>query len=92
MVRCALDEVDARHLYEPGPAKRALLRTLEYLDPGTVVFRRLSDGTAITAEAMCDLLRRDDPEADDYLAAVYGNAVRSVRRLAETAALPKRES
>lgn len=85
VVRCALDEVDARHLYEPGPAKRALLRTLEYLDPGTVVFRRLADGTAITAEAMCDLLRRDDPEADDYLAAVYGNAVRSVRRLAETA-------
>lgn len=84
--RCALDEVDARHLYEPGPAKRALLRTLDYLDPDVVVFRRLADGTAITAAMMCDLLRRDAAEADDYLAAVYGNAVRSVRRLAQTVA------
>jgi hypothetical protein len=87
--RCALDEVDARHLYEPGPAKHALLRTLEYLDPEVVVFRHLADGRPVTAAAMCDLLRRDAAEADDYLVAVYGNAVRSVRRLAQATSKPE---
>ncbi len=80
--RKPLDELDARHLYEPGPARHALLRSLEYLDPSTVVFRRLTDSTAVTAAEMCDLLRCDAREADDYLAAVYASAVRSVRRLA----------
>ncbi len=89
--RRPLDELDARHLYEPGPAKHALLRSLEYLAPDTVVFQQLSDGAPITAAVMCDLLRRDAREADDYLAAVYGNAVRSVRRLAQTAAASKPE-
>lgn len=76
--RRPLTDIDARHLYEPGPAKHALLRLLEYIDPESVVFRD-AEGSGISAKRMVQMLQSDDKLALDFLRDVNGAAVQSVR-------------
>lgn len=76
--RADLTRVDREHLYEPGPAKHALQRLLEYAPEDEVVFRR-SNGTGITAQEMLRLLQEDDDAAVSFLQDIHGAAVRMVR-------------
>lgn len=76
--RADLNEIDRRHLYEPGPAKHGLADLLRFAPPATPVLRR-PDGTAVTAEEMLRLLQEDAPEAVDFLRDVHGAAVRAVQ-------------
>jgi hypothetical protein len=78
VTRKPLDEIDKRHLYEPGPAKHILQHFLRYMDENAVVFRR-PDGTPVTIREMLDLLQRDDPLAKEFLDDVHGAAIRAVR-------------
>lgn len=73
-----LIEIDQRHLYEPGPAKHALLGFLQYMEPDAVVFRT-DDGAPVNVKEMLDMLQRDDPLALAFLRDVTGAAVRAVR-------------
>lgn len=66
-----LARIDAEHLYEPGPARRALLAMLGVLEPQESVFRR-ADGTRITHQEMIRMLREDDPVAVDFLRGLHG--------------------
>lgn len=84
VARKPVHEIDNAHLYEPGPAKRALEHSLRYLDRDEVVFRQ-SDGTPVSAGAMLDMLRRDDRQALEFLRDVHGAAVRAVRVKSEKA-------
>lgn len=74
----SLDQIDRDHLYEPGPAKHALKRSLEYLPENETVFRR-PDGTAVTASEMLRLLQVDDEAAVRFLEDIHGAAVGAVR-------------
>jgi hypothetical protein len=76
--RGPLEQIDALHLYEPGPAKHAIHAFLSYLPPEEVVFRR-PDGKAISAGEMLGMLQRDDEDAVAFLRDVHGAAVRAVR-------------
>jgi hypothetical protein len=76
--RRPLQDIDLRHLYEPGPAKHALAGFLHYMAPDTVVFRR-GDGTPVSIAEMRDMLQRDDPLAREFLEDVHAAAVRAVR-------------
>lgn len=76
--RRPLDDIDARHLYEPGPAKHALAQLLHYAPPDEVVFRR-PDGAPVTAQEMTSLLQRDDETALHFLRNLHGAALRVVR-------------
>lgn len=73
-----LTRIDREHLYEPGPAKHALQRMLEYTPPEEVVFRR-GDGAPVTAREMLRLLQEDDAVAVSFLQDVHGAAVRMVK-------------
>lgn len=77
--RTDLAAIDAKHLYEPGPARHGLQDMLRFLSPETVVFRRADDGKGISAAEMLDLLQRDAPEAVDFLHDVHDAAVRAVQ-------------
>jgi len=76
--RSDLTRIDREHLYEPGPAKHALARLLQYAPEDEVVFRR-SDGSPVTAKEMLDLLQEDDDVAVKFLQDVHGAAVRMVK-------------
>jgi energy-coupling factor transporter ATP-binding protein EcfA2 len=76
--RADLTRIDREHLYEPGPAKHALQRMLEYTPPEEVVFRR-GDGSPVTAGEMLRLLQEDDALAVSFLQDVHGAAVRMVK-------------
>ena len=86
--RRPLSDIDARHLYEPGPAKHALQGVLSYVPADTVFFRR-PDGTPVTAPELLELLQRDDPLAVEFLRAVHGAAVRSVQVQSKFGKTPK---
>ncbi|WP_437637170.1 AAA family ATPase [Sorangium sp. So ce854] len=73
-----LTRIDREHLYEPGPAKHALQRMLEYTPPEEVVFRR-ADDSPVTAQEMLRMLQEDDAVAVSFLQDVHGAAVRMVR-------------
>jgi hypothetical protein len=76
--RTDLIEIDEKHLYEPGPAKHALLGFLRYMDEDAVVFRK-EDGAPVSVKEMLDMLQRDDLLALEFLRDVTGAAVRAVR-------------
>ena len=76
--RESLEEVDRRHLYEPGPAKHALRAFLSYMPPDEIVFR-VSDGSAVTASQMIEHLQKDSDEALAFLRDVHAAAVRMVK-------------
>lgn len=76
--RKPLHEIDARHLYEPGPAKHALAQLLRYAPDDEVVFRR-PDGAPVTAKEMLRLLQEDDDTAVAFLHNLHGAALRIVR-------------
>jgi hypothetical protein len=76
--RAELTRIDREHLYEPGPAKHALQRMLEYTPADEVVFRR-SDGSPVTAKEMLRLLQEDDAVAVSFLQDIHGAAVRAVK-------------
>jgi len=76
--RRPLNEIDARHLYEPGPAKHALAQLLRYAPDDEVVFRR-ADGAPVTAKDMLRLLQEDDETAVRFLNNLHGAALRIVR-------------
>ncbi len=76
--KVGLSEIDLRHLYEPGPAKRALADLLRLVEPGTPVLRR-PDGSPVSASEMLTMLQADTPEAVDFLRDVHGAAVRAVQ-------------
>lgn len=76
--RADLTRIDREHLYEPGPAKHALARLLQYAPEDEVVFRR-PDGAPVTAKEMLRLLQEDDEVAVRFLQDVHGAAVRMVK-------------
>ena len=61
--KVGLSEIDLRHLYEPGPAKRALADLLRLVEPGTPVLRR-PDGSPVSASEMLTMLQADTPEGE----------------------------
>lgn len=73
-----LTRIDREHLYEPGPAKHALQRLLQYAPPGDIVFRR-GDGTGVTAGEMLRLLQEDDEIAVSFLQDIHGAALRMIK-------------
>lgn len=76
--RRPLDDIDAKHLYEPGPAKHALALLLRYAPPDEVVFQR-PGGAPVTAHEMMGLLQRDDETALHFLRNLHGAALRVLR-------------
>ncbi|WP_433934946.1 AAA family ATPase [Sorangium cellulosum] len=76
--RADLRRIDREHLYEPGPAKRALEHLLHYAPEDEVVFRR-PDGAGVTAKEMLRLLQEDDAVALHFLQDIHGAAVRMVK-------------
>jgi predicted ATPase len=76
--RARLSDIDARHLYEPGPAKHALAQLLRYAPVDEVVSRGPA-GEPITAGEMLASLQADDDRAMDFLRSVHGAALRIVR-------------
>lgn len=76
--RKPLSEIDGHHLYEPGPAKRALAQYLRYAEPSERVYRR-PDSTPVSAKELLRLLQEDDPLALDFLRSLHGAALRMVR-------------
>jgi hypothetical protein len=78
IARSDLTRIDREHLYEPGPAKHALEKLLQYAPEDEIVFRR-SDGTGVTAKEMMRLLQEDDALAVRFLEDVHGAAVRMVK-------------
>jgi energy-coupling factor transporter ATP-binding protein EcfA2 len=74
VTRRTLEELDARHLYEPGPAMQAIRGMLRYVEPTAVVFRR-ANGDAVTAREMLGMLQSDDPVAFEFLQDVHSTAV-----------------
>lgn len=75
--RTDLVDID-RHLYEPGPARHALLDALSRTGLDQEVYAR-PDGSPVTAKEMIRLLTEDDALAVDYLRDVTAAAVRVVR-------------
>lgn len=78
VTRSDLTRIDREHLYEPGPAKHALEKLLQYAPADEIVFRR-SDGMGVTAKEMMRLLQEDDALAVRFLEDVHGAAVRMVK-------------
>lgn len=78
VTRSDLTRIDRDHLYEPGPAKHALEKLLQYAPEDEIVFRR-SDGSGVTAKEMMRLLQEDDALAVRFLQDVHGAAVRMVK-------------
>lgn len=77
--RASLAEIDARHLFEPGPAKHAIQDFLSIIeDQNAIVFRDQNEGP-ISAKEMLVKLQRDDADALAFLRDVNGAAVRVVR-------------
>ncbi len=74
-----LNSIDRHHLYEPGPAKHALLDVLHYLEPDEVAYRRADNGDTVTVQQMIGLLQADDSLAKQFLDDIHGAAVRAVR-------------
>lgn len=70
----SLSQVD-EHLYEPGPAKRALLEFLSSMGDEDVGIRD-SNGQPITTSEMLEHLQRDDDLAVEFLQGVHAAAVR----------------
>jgi len=77
--RRALHELYGEHLYEPGPALAVMRYLLRTKSAEEVVFRRTSDGVAISAGEMLQMLDNDSQEALDYLQQVYRAATRVAR-------------
>jgi hypothetical protein len=78
VTRSDLTRIDREHLYEPGPAKHALAKLLQYAPEDEIVFRK-SDGSGVTAKEMIRLLQEDDALAMRFLEDVHGAAVRMVK-------------
>lgn len=76
--RAELSRVDREHLYEPGPAKHALVRMLEYLPPDEVIFRQ-PDGTPIPIAEMLHHLQEDDDLAVEFLRDLHSAAMRILK-------------
>lgn len=73
-----LHDIDGQHLYEPGPAKHAIMQLLRYTPEDEVLFRR-PDGSPITAKEMLVLLQEDDEMAVHFLQNLHSAALRMVR-------------
>ena len=86
--RLPLSEIDAHHLYEPGPAKHALAQLLRYAPESEVVYRR-PDNTPITAAELLRLLQEDDEIAVEFLRSIHGAALRIVRLQAKKEPTPQ---
>lgn len=86
--RLPLSEIDAHHLYEPGPAKHALAQLLRYAPETEVVYRR-PDNTPITAAELLRLLQEDDEIAVEFLRSIHGAALRIVRLQAKKEPTPQ---
>jgi hypothetical protein len=78
VVRKKLSEIDALHLYEPGPAKHALAQLLRYAPETELIYRR-PDNTPVTAGEMLRLLQEDDDIALSFLRSIHGAALRIVK-------------
>lgn len=76
--RAELTRIDREHLYEPGPAKHALARLLQYAPGDEAVFRR-PDGAPVTAKEMLLLLQEDDDVAVRFLQDIHGAALRMIK-------------
>lgn len=76
VARKPLREIDRLHLYEPGPAKRALEEVLRlYGDEFT--FRR-DTGERLTAQQMLDALQKDEDVAVEFLKEMHAAALQVV--------------
>lgn len=73
VARKHLDEIDHRHLYEPGPAKHQLQELLR-LSGDEIVFRT-ADGRAMTAKAMLAALQNDEDVAQNFLETMHAAAL-----------------
>lgn len=73
VARKHLDEIDHRHLYEPGPAKHQLQELLR-LSGDEIVFRT-ADGRAVTAKAMLAALQNDEDVAQNFLETMHAAAL-----------------
>ncbi len=60
-------EIDGHHLYEPGPAKRAIQLVLRGTPPDKVIFHRGNE--AVTASQLLEHLEQDDALAVEFLRA-----------------------
>ena len=74
VTRKANHEIDAEHLYEPGPAKHVLREVLATYEPSRVVYRDLAGGV-VSAEEMLRRLDADDDVALAYLRQINDAAV-----------------
>lgn len=74
ITRKPLDEIDARHLYEPGPAKHALMQLLRYAPDDEVVFRT-GDGQQLKAREMLAALESDTDVAVAFLESMHAAAM-----------------
>lgn len=68
----------SQHLYEPGPARAALLDQLRMIGEDATVFRR-DDGSPVTALQMIEMLETDDALAIAFVRDVHQAAVNAVR-------------
>lgn len=74
ITRKPLDEIDAHHLYEPGPAKHALMQLLRYAPEDEVVFRT-GDGQQLKASEMLQALQDDTDVAVAFLESMHAAAM-----------------
>ncbi len=87
VARKPLDDIDAAHLYEPGPAKHILLRLLKRY--GDEFVFRTGEGERLTASAMIEALRRDDPVAVEFLRAMHTTTLETMALRAQDDAVPE---
>lgn len=76
--RADLTRIDRDHLYEPGPAKHALMRMLEYMPKDEIVFRR-GDGSPISIDEMLQHLRDDTDLAVEFLEDMHSVTLRLLK-------------
>lgn len=74
IIRKPLDEIDAHHLHEPGPAKHALMQLLRYAPEDEVVFRT-GDGQQLKASETLQALKDDTDVAVAFLESMHAAAM-----------------
>jgi hypothetical protein len=79
--RMALEAVDARHLYEPGPAKHILQKMLRRYGNETVF--RTASGERVDASRMIEALQRDEDIAVEFLRTLHETALETMAMRAQ---------